>query len=66
MTSSKDQNRLDFPHTAKFMDEWRKIFGEGIWVRHTSENGKQAGKKDVREFVPINLDKPIEIKRGKR
>lgn len=52
MSNSKEQNRKDMPEIAKFADEWRAIFGDGIWVRYAIENGKELGKKDVREFFP--------------
>jgi hypothetical protein len=41
--SQRDKNRADFPHAARLLDEYRKVFGEGVKLVYAKENGKQIG-----------------------
>lgn len=45
LRSEKDKNRSEFPVTASIMDEFRKIFGDGVKLKWSEENGKILGKK---------------------
>lgn len=45
--SNRERNRQNMPTVAKFVDEYRKVFGP-VTVKYASENGHTIG---VREEV---------------
>lgn len=44
-----EQNRLDFPHATKVIDEFKAAFGDDLVVLHVSEGGKSIGNPKARE-----------------
>ena len=51
MTSERDRNRELMPECAKFVADFRKIFGDGITVTFASENGITKGVKGEEGIV---------------
>jgi ribosomal protein L10 len=47
--TAAEQNRLDFPHAAKVIDEFKAAFGNDLVVLHIEEGGKSVGNKAARE-----------------
>lgn len=41
--SQRDKNRADFPYAAQLLDEYRKVFGEGVKLVYAKENGNEIG-----------------------
>jgi len=42
--NERDRNRRDFPEAARFMDELRRVFGDGVKLRWWKENGRTIGQ----------------------
>lgn len=40
-----ENNRSSFPATALIVDEFRKVFGEGVKLVYAEESGKTIGRK---------------------
>ena len=50
MTDARQRNRDAYPHLAKVMDDFRKVFGDGVRMLHGVEpDGREVGK--VPEFL---------------
>lgn len=39
-----EDNRKRFPETAKIVDEFRRVFGDGVKVKWAVENGRSIGR----------------------
>jgi hypothetical protein len=44
-----EQNRIDFPHASKMVDQLKALFGDDILVLYIEENEKTIGSKTARE-----------------
>lgn len=53
MTAERQSNREQYPTLAKVVDEFRRVFGPGVKLRHGVEpDGREVGK------VPEYLKEP--------
>ena len=41
--SERNKNRAVFPQAAKFLDDFRAVFGEGVKMGYAAENGAEIG-----------------------
>ena len=45
MTDQRQQNRQQYPHLARVMDDFRRVFGDGVKLLHGVEpDGREVGK----------------------
>ena len=55
MTDARAENRKRMPLIAAGLDDFRRVFGDGVKLRYASEGGHELGDRKLHDEVQAEL-----------